>query len=163
MKILVLLTLFGFSLGNAQNTRQLKEGQQSPKATLDDVQWITGHWRGEALGGIAEEIWSPPMGESMMFSFRLVNKDKVSFYEIGHIIQVDSTLLMQLKHFNGDLKGWETKDETVDFKLVMLEKDKVFFEGLTMEKVNQNEMRVYVLIEESENPQELIFNYKRYQ
>ncbi|RDY60096.1 DUF6265 family protein [Flagellimonas nanhaiensis] len=163
MRILVLLTLFGFSLGNAQNTHQLKEGQQSPKATLDDVQWITGHWRGEALGGIAEEIWSPPMGESMMFSFRLVNEDKVSFYEIGHIIQVDSTLLMQLKHFNGNLKGWETKDETVDFKLVKLEKDKVFFEGLTMEKVNQNEMRVYVLIEESENPQELVFNYKRYQ
>ena len=131
---------------------------------MEDVQWITGHWRGEAFGGIAEEIWSPPMGESMMFSFRLITPDgKVSFYEIGHIQQKDTTLLLQLKHFNGDLKGWETKDETVDFKLVKMEKDVVFFEGLTMEKLGQNEMRVHVLIEESENPQELVFNYKRFQ
>ncbi|WP_190810701.1 DUF6265 family protein [Flagellimonas sp. S3867] len=163
MKILFCFLAFGLSFGHAQNTLQLKEGQQSPNATLDDVSWITGHWRGEALGGIVEEIWSPPLGESMMFSFRLINNGKVSFYEVGHIRQIDSTLLLQLKHFHGDLKGWETKDETIDFKLVNLEKDKVFFEGLTMKKLSDDEIQVYVVIGKHDSAQELVFNYKRYQ
>ncbi len=47
------------------------EGGNSPEATLEDVSWIAGHWKGEAFGGIAEEIWSPPLGDSMMFVFKL--------------------------------------------------------------------------------------------
>lgn len=163
MRVLVCFLLFGFGVSSAQNTLQLKEGQQSPNANLDDVSWISGYWKGEALGGIAEEIWSPALGGSMMFSFRLVNDGKVTFYEVGHIKQIDSTLILQLKHFNGDLTGWETKDETVDFKLVKLEKDRVFFEGLTMEKIGKDEMLVSVVINEDGKSQELDFNYKRVQ
>ncbi|WP_298792213.1 DUF6265 family protein [uncultured Allomuricauda sp.] len=157
MRVLVCFLLFGFGVVSAQNTLQLKEGQQSPEASLDAVSWISGYWKGEALGGIAEEIWSPALGGSMMFSFRLINDGKVTFYEVGHIKQIDSTLILQLKHFNGDLKGWETKDETIDFKLVKIEKDIVFFEGLTMQKVGGRKMRVTVVA----NGQELVFNYEK--
>ncbi|MBQ0741269.1 hypothetical protein J9332_44065, partial [Aquimarina celericrescens] len=80
---------------------------------------------------ITEEIWSDPLGNSMMFSFKLVVNDTVKFYELGGITQIDSTLLMQLKHFNGDFKGWEKKEVTVDFKLVKVEKDKVYSDELT--------------------------------
>ena len=145
----------------AQHTIQLEEGANSPKASLDDVSWIAGHWRGEAFGGIAEEIWSKPLGESMMFVFRLVNDDKVTFYESGHIKQIGPTLIMQLKHFDGSLKGWEEKDKTVDFKLVEIAKDKVFFEGLTMEKISASEMKVYVLVEDGGKKEELLFEYQR--
>ena len=68
---------------------------------------------------------------------------------------------MQLKHFHGDLKGWEKKDETVDFKLVKLEKDMVFFEGLTMERVNENQIRVYVLVDAEGKSEEVLFEYRR--
>lgn len=161
MRFLICFLLFGFGIGYAQNTLQLQEGQQSPQASLDDVLWITGHWKGEALGGTVEEIWSPAIGESMMFSFRLIKKGNVVFYEFGHIKQSNSTLILQLKHFTSDLKGWETKDETIDFKLVKVEKDKVFFEGLTMEKIGKDEMLVSVVINENGKSQELDFNYKR--
>lgn len=123
--------------------------------------WIEGHWSGEAFGGTAEEIWSAPLGESMMFVFRLVNDNKVSFYEVGHIQQLENSLILQLKHFDGNLKGWEDKIETVDFKLVKLEKNKVHFEGLTMELVDKNHMNVYVLIEENGEAQEILFAYTR--
>jgi len=125
------------------------------------VAWIEGHWSGEAFGGTAEEIWSAPLGESMMFVFRLVNDNKVSFYEVGHIQQLENSLILQLKHFDGNLKGWEDKIETVDFKLVKLEKNKVHFEGLTMELVDKNHMNVYVLIEENGEAQEILFAYTR--
>ena len=144
----------------AQMTLRL-EGGKSPKASLDDVAWIAGHWQGEAFGGIAEEIWSPPAGDSMMFVFRLLNDGVVSFYEIGHIKAGNGTLLMQLKHFSGALEGWEEKDETVDFKLVKIETNKVYFEGLTIEKLNEDHIKFYVLIEDGQKSKEVVFNYTR--
>ncbi|KAB7528952.1 hypothetical protein F8C76_13975 [Flagellimonas olearia] len=161
MRTAIILFLCHVGMVSAQETLQLTEGQQSPNATLEDVSWISGHWQGEAFGGIAEEIWSPPLGDSMMFVFKLVKDDKVSFYEIGHIQQVENTMILQLKHFQGNLKGWEEKDATVDFKLVKVEKNKVFFEGFTMELVNENEMNIYVLIEDGNSAEEVLFAYKR--
>lgn len=153
--------MLSLSFGHAQNTVQLEDGQRSPKAQLDALSWLPGHWQGEAFGGTAEEIWSPPMGESMMFVFRLVNDDKVSFYEVGHIKQIDETLLMQLKHFHEDLRGWEEKEETVDFKLVKLENDAVYFEGLTMKKIDENQIDVYVLVESEGKKEEILFSYRK--
>jgi len=157
----LMIVLLCFTIGSAQKTLQLEKGQNSPHATLDQVAWITGHWQGEAFGGITEEIWSPPQGNSMMFVFRLLNDDKVSFYEVGHIKQVGETLLMQLKHFHGNLKGWEEKEETVDFKLVKVEENAVYFEGLTMLKINQDKMDVYVMIESEGKEEEVLFRYSR--
>ena len=113
------------------------------------------------MGGIAEEIWSPPLGGSMMFVFRLVNDGKVTFYESGHIKQVESTLLMQLKHFDGELKGWEEKEKTIDFKLVKLEGNKAFFEGLTFEKIGNDQLHIYVLLDDGENAEEVLFQFKK--
>ncbi|AEM70666.1 hypothetical protein Murru_1626 [Allomuricauda ruestringensis DSM 13258] len=161
MKSIALIFLFSTGLVSAQHTMQLSEGESSPKANLEDVSWIEGHWKGEAFGGIAEEIWSAPMGNSMMFVFRMVNDDKVSFYESGHIQQLDDSIILQLKHFDGNLMGWEEKDETIDFKLVKLEPNKVYFEGLTMEKLSSDQMNVWVLIEENGNQEEVLFAYKR--
>ena len=146
---------------SAQNTLQLPEGEGSPAAKLQDVAWAQGHWRGEAFGGLAEEIWGPPLGGSMMFMFKLVKDGAVTFYELGHIMERDNSLVMQLKHFDGQLKGWEEKDRTVDFPLVRLEKEKVYFEGLTMEKIGRDQMNVHVLIEEDGEPEEVLFAYKR--
>ncbi len=157
------LLIFFFSLsGFCQKTKQLTEGQKSPKASLESVSWIAGHWKGEAFGGITEEIWSPPLGNSMMFVFKLVAEGKIQFYEIGHIQENKETLILQLKHFDGNLKGWENKEETVNFKLVKIEKNIVYFEGFTIERINDSEINLYVLIKnEDGTKKEEKFNYKR--
>jgi len=129
---------------------------------LENIAWIAGTWRGEAFGGIVEEIWSEPSGGSMMASFKLINDGKVSFYEIEIIREVENSLILQLKHFNNDLKGWETKDETVDFPLIEITANKVTFEGMIFEKVNHKEMNVYVDIHNKDGSVEKIkFNYKK--
>ena len=134
----------------------------SPKAKMSDVAWISGTWKGEAFGGITEEIWSEPMGDSMMASFKLVADGKVQFYEIEIIRELKESLILQLKHFNGDLKGWETKDETVDFPLVKITKNNTYFDGMTFEKISDTEMNVYVLMHEKDGTtNEIKFNYKR--
>jgi hypothetical protein len=130
--------------------------------SLENISWIAGNWKGEAFGGQTEENWSEPSGGSMMATFKLINNNKVSFYEIEIIREIDNTLLLQLKHFNKDLKGWETKDETVDFPLIEITPNKVIFEGMTFEKVNENEMNVYVDIHQNDGSIEIVkFNYKK--
>ena len=32
----------------------------SPRATLQDMSWLTGQWSGTGLGGMTEEMWSDP-------------------------------------------------------------------------------------------------------
>lgn len=134
----------------------------SPKAKLVDVAWISGNWKGKAFGGITEEIWSEPLGNSMMASFKLVVDGNVQFYEIEIIREIEESLILQLKHFNGDLKGWETKDETVDFPLVKITDNIVYFDGMTFEKISDHEMNVYVLMhDEHKRATEMKFNYKK--
>ncbi|APQ17623.1 DUF6265 family protein [Maribacter hydrothermalis] len=162
MKILIYFLLSATCLLNAQNTISYKEGMKSPDATLNNIEWLTGHWKGEAFGGIAEEIWSPPLGGVMMFSFRLVADDAISFYEFGHIRETEDTLILQLKHFNGDLSGWEEKDETIDFKLVKLEENRLYFNDFTIERISDKEINMYVEIgEEDGSSNEVKFNYHR--
>lgn len=159
MKILLLLFFVPITFLQAQQTLQWQENTISPEAALTDVNWISGHWKGEALGGTAEEIWSPPLGDSMMGAFKLVADGKVKFYELCTINQTGQTLLLRIKHFDNDMKGWEEKDETEDFRLIKIEKDKVFFDGLTFEKVHHNELNIHVRFQES--GEEVTFNYKR--
>lgn len=159
---LSLLLLTHLSVVNAQdleNTLELSPDEPSPTATLDDISWIEGYWKGEAMGGQTEEIWSRPMGGSMMGSFKLVYEDEIQFYEIMTISEVDQTLIMRLKHFHADLKGWEEKDQTVDFKLVKITPDKVYFDGLTFQKISEKEMHVFVIFEDEGKRSEGKFNY----
>ncbi len=132
----------------------------SPPATLADVSWIAGHWVGEAFGGQTEEIWSPPAGGSMMCAFRLIAEGKTQFYEIEQISEEGGSLILRLKHFHADLKGWEEKDETVDFRLLRVSPYKVFFDGMTFERISETEMDVYVLIEEEGKAEEVKFAYR---
>lgn len=161
MKPLVLLLLLITLSCKAQNTMTLAEGASSPSAALNQITWMEGHWKGEAFGGVTEEIWSPPLGGSMMFSFKLVVDNEVNFYELGHIRQIDKTLIFELKHFGGDLKGWEEKEEVQSFKLVKIDGSRVYFEGFTFEKVSDNEINIYGLIHQGDTEEEIKFNYKR--
>ncbi|WP_232459776.1 DUF6265 family protein [Winogradskyella sp. PC-19] len=128
---------------------------------LENIAWISGTWHGEAFGGITEEIWSEPSGGSMMATFKLINDGKVTFYEIEIIREIENSLILQLKHFGADLKGWETKDETVDFPLIEITENKVVFEGMSFERVSNTEMNVYVDIKENGQTEIVKFNYKK--
>lgn len=150
------------SMAQDSNILELGEGNESPAATLSDIAWIEGHWRGKAFGGDTEEIWSPPMGGSMMGSFRLVVEGSVSFYELMTISEVGSTLLLRIKHFDRELRGWEEKDKSVEFKLVRVTPGKVYFDGLTFEKISENEINVYVNLDDKEKKSEQKFSYHRY-
>ncbi len=166
LTLLILATLLApAALAQSQHsthTLELDEGA-TPKGTLADVAWIAGHWRGEALGGTAEEIWSPPLGNSMMGVYRLVKDGQVSFYEILTIAAESETLILRLKHFHPDLAGWEERGESVDFPLVRAEPGKAYFSGMTFLLKDEDTLEVYVANRQKDGTVgELAFLYRRF-
>ncbi|MFT4612422.1 MAG: hypothetical protein ACJA1H_000468 [Glaciecola sp.] len=154
--------LFLLSLSVSAQTEKDIEIVDSLAPKLENIKWISGNWKGEAFGGQTEENWSEPSGGSMMATFKLINDGEVSFYEIEIIREIENSLILQLKHFDTDLKGWETKNETVDFPLLKLTATQVIFKGMSFEKVSDNEMNVYVDIKNDNGDIELVkFNYKK--
>jgi hypothetical protein len=145
-----------------ERTLKLGTGAKSPHATISDVAWLAGHWVGPALGGEAEEIWSPPKAGSMMGMYRLVRDGKVVFYELLTLVQEGGSLVLRLKHFNPDLTGWEEKQKTVDFRLVGLGEGVVQFEGMSFRREGDGKLTVYLAIEGKDGAlHEEAFRYAR--
>lgn len=164
MRFIIALFILGLSpniMNGQSHIMSLDEGASSPAAALAEVAWVAGHWKGKAFGGDTEEIWSKPTAGSMMGSFKLSEGDAVIFYELCLFREVDKTVLFQLKHFGADLKGWEEQNETVDFPLVKMTEDAAYFDGITFERISDNEMHVYVRIEEDGTVEDVQFVYHR--
>lgn len=162
ISLLFIHLISGISAQSAfSNSKFLEEGQNSPNANLNDISWLAGYWQGEAFGGTTEEIWSVPSAGSMMGSFKLIVDHQVSFYEFMTITEEKNSLLMKIKHFDWELLGWEEKDESVEFKLVEVLPNQVFFEGLSIQRVNENEIIIYVVIENEGKKSEVAFPYQR--
>lgn len=147
----VLLVLLAAAPAAAQtrptpNTLGFEPGQARPRATLADVAWLAGHWRGPGLGGVSEEVWAPPLGGSMMGSYKLVQGDSVVFYELLSLVEEDSSVVMRLKHFGADLKGWEEKAEVVSFPLVRLTPTEAFFDGMTIRRLDADHLQIQLAI-----------------
>lgn len=147
---------------SAQNTLKYDSIKGSAKATIHQVAWLQGQWRGVAFGGQIDEVWSPPVSGSMMFAFQAEEKGKVTFYEFGTITEENNTLILRLKHFHGDLKGWEEKDDRLEWKFVKMTKYRAYFNNFTFERVGTDEINVYVLFrKDSGESYEMKFNYYR--
>ena len=161
------ISLLSIALAQAQTKRTenilvLDDPKNMPKASIQEVAWFAGHWQGEALGGLSDEYWSQAMAGAMFGMFRLVKADKVVFYELFRVAEENGSLMIRLKHFHPDMKGWEEKDATVTFPLVKLNEGKAWFDGMTFRKNGPDAMTVYVLIgKKGEEPREVKFSYHR--
>lgn len=158
--LISLLSFSGLTFADG-NIKHLEKGQSSPPASIQQVSWIAGQWKGKAFGAYVEENWSEPQGKSMMASFRMVSDGQVKFYELEIIREVNGSLILELKHFSNELKGWETKDETVAFPLVEITENAVYFDGMTFKNIGKNEMHVFVDIENNGKHTEAAFIYKK--
>lgn len=132
------------------NTLGFDETTERPKATLEDIRLLVGYWRGEFLGALAEEVWLPPAGGSMLGVFRLFKDDRVLFYEIMIAVEEEGSVSLKLKHFHPDLTGWEEKDGLVTFRLVKAGNNAVWFEGLTYKKLEDDSLQGFIAIRQKD-------------
>jgi Domain of unknown function (DUF6265) len=102
---------------------------KSPQTvTLDDLAFISGHSRGELDGGIADEEWSRPIGDTMMGMYCYVKDGRVRMYEMMAIEQTPNGPVLRLKHYNAGLQAWEEKTKVWDFPLVRFSPHDAVFE-----------------------------------
>ena len=156
----VIATLPGLA-ADEQPVLSLADGQSPSPASLDNIAWLAGHWRGQGLGGAVEEVWTEAAGGQMMGAFRMIKDGQVAFYEIMTIAEHEGSLMLRLKHFNADLTGWEDKDQTVDFPLVRINDQAAYFDGMTLRREGPDAMTVFVRVGQDGGPQIAAFNYRR--
>jgi hypothetical protein len=125
MKILtasLLLLLLPFCLAQDKIAKPISD------VALADLAFISGHNRGEYEGGIVDEHWSEPAGDSMMGMYRYIMKGKVQIYELIVIEQTAKGLVLRLWHFNPGLGAREDKSEVLNYPLVRFTTGEAVFE-----------------------------------
>lgn len=152
--ITLLLVFSAFGLLNSQSaltehTLQLDAPDNSPLASPEDFHCMAGRWLGKGFGGTLEENWNPPMGGTMVATFRLIRNGVVQFYEICTLEPESESVVYRVKHFDPGMKGWEEKNEYVSFPLVKLEHNKAYFQGLTIER-DGNTITQYLAVKQED-------------
>ncbi len=163
--LLVATSLLAFSAGaevpGTEHTFRLEDGEQRPKATLEDVAWLAGSWTGSAFGEQFEEVWNPPSAGSMVGLFKLYDGDEVSFYEILLIIEEQDSLALRVKHFSADFVAWEEKPDYISFPLVRVDTDAVHFSGLSFYRTGPDSIDGYIVMRSASGVQEEKLEYQR--
>lgn len=143
-----------------ENTLRAAPGEAPPPAAIDAIGWLEGRWRAAAFGGTGEESWLPAEDGAMVGVFRHRGADGASFYEILVIRELQGSLLLQLRHFDPALVGWEERTETVDFPLVALAPGRLDFEGMRFVREGSDAMTVFLAVDDG--AAEVRFAYERY-
>jgi hypothetical protein len=71
---------------------------------INQLGWLAGMWRAEALGGQVEDVWTPATNGEMLSTMRAVQNGKAGRYEFRSIRMIDGKLTFQELGFGGDLK-----------------------------------------------------------
>ena len=122
-------------------------GETPPPATIEDVDFLSGHWIGDGLGACAEENLAEAAGGQIMGMFRqMAPEGGVRFYEFYTVAEHEGSLVLRIKHFNPDLTGWEEKDERVEFPLVAVDGTTAYFDGLTFSRIGETGFASAVMI-----------------
>ena len=160
--LLVFVSGISAQVKQTENTLKLDPGKSGTAAKIDDMRWLAGTWRGPGLGGVAEEIWSEPVGGVMMGSFRMLKGEEPVFYEFITLSEDNGSLVMRVKHFSPELVGWEEKDKTVDFKFIKRDGKRYYFDGLTFEVETPDAVKIYLTMQQKDGSMsEGVFEYKR--
>ncbi len=152
-----------------ENTLKLDDGSPSPEASMGDFAWLQGYWIGEGFGGTCEEAWMPPLGDtttqsaSMSGTFRMLEGGKLQFSEFFLLSRIEGRWTLRLKHFDAEMKSWEKQDEFTEFPLVRVQKNTVWFRGLTYRLNEAGKLEAIVAMKRSDgtySEEKIVFQRK---
>jgi hypothetical protein len=103
---------------------------KAPKASLSDVAFMAGHWRGGEEGSLSEEIWTEPEGDSMLGMWRYAAGGKARVFELLAIVMGEEGPLLYLRHFDPKFAAREEKEKPVILKLARSAPGEAEWEGV---------------------------------
>ncbi len=139
----------------------LADGEQSPRASIGELSWLAGYWRGSGLGGDCEELWTEPIGDRMMGLFHLAREGEAVFSEHMMLVETGGSLALYVKHFSGDFVAWEDKEGKVVFPLVRMGERTAWFSGLTLHQPDPDSLIVVVRLHRGESVSDERFVFER--
>ena len=145
--------------------------QVKQKFKITDLEFMTGNWKTTSDWGDMDEIWSSPMGNCMMCTFRCIKDGRIVFYEFIVIEQNenDSVPVLKLRHFNPGSIGWEDKDKPYAYPLTFSKGQKAIFERpdkktiITYERLSKDTLKSVLIQETGEKKKTTEFIYSRSQ
>ena len=124
--------------------------QERPSATMAEMDWLEGSWSGEGIDGNPAGETFTYAGESQMVGhfWQLDADGGIDFYELITVVPDGESLIMRLKHFTGDLTGWEAKEgsEALEFPLLERGDDIWKFGPVTFTQAGPNRLHVSVKV-----------------
>lgn len=138
-----------------ENTLRLEDPSRRPEASIEQIDWLVGTWRGAGFGGQVEECWAPSSAGSKLATFRLERDGRARFYEFLVLAEEAGSLSLKLKHFSPDLVGWEERDGHVSFPLVRIEPGAAYFHGLTYRLDDTGRLHIYMTLPGRQRPREV--------
>ena len=146
---------------NKQLVRLYDPSSKPADANLEDLNWLVGTWEGDMDGITVEHIILDEKVRQFPGFVRAENDNQIAFYEITQFVEVGESVNYRVKHFTGELKGWEEQNEVIDRHLVAKEKDILFFDGISFKKINKRRFIVYYLVQDGDykgNIIEIVFD-----
>lgn len=162
---LIGLALVAAPSAHGQEVRSA-DGAAPVAASIEQLAWLAGSWEGDGLGGPASETYSRVQGGQLTGHFvQSDGKGGIAFTEIIHLGphgEGGRSLAYRVRHFHPDMRGWEDKSGApVVFPLVAVERDRWYFDGLTIHREAPDRMTMWVRIGEGGSAREAAFRYRR--
>jgi hypothetical protein len=103
------------------------------KATVEQLGWVTGAWRGMLGERTIEQHWMAPLAGSSVAMYRSIRAGKPTVYELLAMENDGDGVTLRIKHLapGRGLVSQEAKEESVDHALVTIEDRKAVFVGGT--------------------------------
>lgn len=140
---------------------------ETERHRLADLSFMEGDWLGVTESGArVNEYWSKASGDSMVGYCKFESKGKTSFLELLSIVEGPKGIVMRMRHFDGEMKPWEERDEAGDCQLVELNGKKAIFDNgnkdfnvrLVYERTGEEELEATVV--ETKAGKKTIFPFK---
>ena len=115
------------------------------------------------MGSRVTETYSAALGGRITGHFAMADdKGGIAFTEIVDYVPIGGSLAYRVRHFNPDMTGWEDATRRpVVFSLIATEKDRWYFDGLTVERHARDAMTMWVRITEDGTTKDVPFRFRR--
>lgn len=96
-------------------------------ATLDDLDFLDGHWLATPEDQRIEETWLPSAGGTKAALFRWTKADRTITIELVIVAAIEDRVELRFKHYDARFEPWE-KDEPNTYRLIAAGTNEAVFE-----------------------------------